>query len=107
MKKRICKSCKKPLARGDRGRPATYCSAACRQKAYRKRCKSPHAVPLRLLRSDLFAINDREARKRAAVDALNQLGYAVELTRVGAGVRQVGRAKRQLKLVESDRPDGG
>jgi len=106
MKRRRCKTCKKPLAGGERGRPAAYCSAACRQRAYRKRSQNPRAVPLRLLRSDLLAIKEREARKRAAVAALNQLGYAVRLTWVGANPRQVGRAKPRLTVVDRDTPEG-
>ena len=105
MKKRLCKTCKKPLAGGERGRPAAYCSAACRQRAYRKRSADPRAVPLRLLGSDLLAIKEREARKRAAVAALNQLGYAVQLTWVGANPRQTGRAKPRLKVVDRDTPE--
>jgi hypothetical protein len=88
MKKGRCKACKKPLAHGGRGRPATYCSAACRQKAYRKRCADQHAAPLRLLRSHLYAVADREARKRAAVDVLTELGFAVELKPVGVAEGQ-------------------
>jgi hypothetical protein len=106
MKKGRCKTCKKPLARGGPGRPAAYCSPACRQRAYRKRSQNPRAVPLRLLRNDLLAVADREARKRAAVDTLNQLGYEVQLTRVGANPRQIGRAKPQLKVIDRDAPDG-
>lgn len=106
MKTSRCKTCKKPLAHRGRGRLAAYCSAACRQKAYRKRSANPHVLPLRLLRNDLLAFRDREARKRAAVETLNQLGYAVQLTWVGANPQQVGRTNRQLKLVERDVPDG-
>ena len=106
MKKGRCKTCKKPLARGGPGRPAAYCSAACRQRAYRKRSENPHAVPLRLLRSDLLAIKEREARKRAAVETLKQLGFEAQLTWVGANPRQVGRAKPRLKVVDRDAPEG-
>ena len=105
MKKRRCKACKKPLTPQERGRTATYCSAACRQKAYRKRSANPLKAPLRLLRSDLFAIKDREARKLAAVDALNQLGYEVNLTPVGSNPRQVPRARPQLKAISRDMPE--
>jgi len=77
----------------------------CRQKAYRKRSPSPHTAPLQLLRSDLFAIKDREARKRAAVAALNRLGYEVQLKWVGGNVRQASRGKpRLLQAVDRDAP---
>ena len=92
-------------ARGKPGRPPKYCSAACRQKAYRKRCSNPHAVPLRLLRSDLFAIEDRDARMRAAVRVLNDMGYEVSLERVAANPKQTGRAKPGLVLVEPKEPN--
>ncbi|MET8284152.1 hypothetical protein AB0M86_31360 [Streptomyces sp. NPDC051639] len=39
----VCRSCAKPLAgrAGRTGRSSVYCSAACRQKAYRERRAAP------------------------------------------------------------------
>lgn len=56
-----------------------YCSAACRQKAYRVRQKQP--VSLRLLQSDLQAIKDRTARVNGALRVLRDHGYDAHLTR--------------------------
>jgi len=83
-----------------RGRPPLYCSAACRQKAYRARVlKNPHVVPLRLLQSDL----DRLAAKHRHVRALEQLGFNVALTPRASNVvpkkphlRLVGAASRSV-----------
>ncbi|MEU6126573.1 MerR family DNA-binding transcriptional regulator [Streptomyces sp. NPDC047123] len=33
----LCPGCRGPVARASRGRPRTYCSPACRQRAYRAR----------------------------------------------------------------------
>ncbi|QSB14234.1 hypothetical protein JQS43_22405 [Natronosporangium hydrolyticum] len=33
----MCPSCGAPTQRSDAGRPRTYCSPACRQRAYRRR----------------------------------------------------------------------
>lgn len=99
-----CKSCKRNLPRGKPGRPAKYCSAACRQKAYRKRSANPYAVPLRLLRNDMDAVKDRDARMLAAVRMLNNLGYEVSLNWVGTKPRQAERPSLKLKLVDRDKP---
>ncbi|MFD2859379.1 hypothetical protein ACFTE1_04745 [Salininema proteolyticum] len=34
---RLCRTCGKTISSAARGRPARYCNAACRQKAYRQR----------------------------------------------------------------------
>jgi DNA-binding MarR family transcriptional regulator len=36
-----CRVCGRPLSVGEQGRPPQYCSAACRQKAYRARRRQP------------------------------------------------------------------
>jgi len=72
MKKTKCKTCKASVA-SLRGRPPKYCSAACRQKAYRARLLIP--VPIRLIPSDI----DKAAARARHVRALNLLGYDVEL----------------------------
>ena len=58
-----------------------YCSAACRQKAYRKREADPHGKLKALLRSDLYKIRDQTDRGRAAKKVLEELGYEVTLKR--------------------------
>jgi hypothetical protein len=56
-----------------------YCSAACRQKAYRVRQKQP--VSRRLLLSDLQAIADRTVRVNGVLRVLRDLGYDARPTR--------------------------
>ena len=79
MKRMKCKQCRTPFLPSNRGRRPRYCSATCRQKAYRKREANPHRHVLKLLKSDLYAIRDSSARGRAAVKVLNELGYEVSL----------------------------
>jgi DNA-binding MarR family transcriptional regulator len=40
-----CRVCGRPLAPGEQGRPPRYCSAACRQRAYRARRRVPDPGP--------------------------------------------------------------
>jgi hypothetical protein len=77
MKKRKCAVCKQ-IIQPVRGRPPRYCSAACRQKAYRRRLADPSRVPLRLLQND---IDHMQARVRL-VRGLERLGYKVTLERI-------------------------
>ncbi len=80
MKSKKCRACKSTIRYKGRGRYPKFCSAACRQRAYWKRVKSPFAqMPVRLLQKD---IDHMHARTRL-VHALERLGYAVTLTRVG------------------------
>ena len=81
MKRTKCKECKERFMPPTRGRRPRYCSAACRQKAYRKRAANPHSPVLRALKSDLYAIKDLSARARAAVKVLEEQGYEVWLGR--------------------------
>ncbi|MFE0177546.1 MerR family transcriptional regulator [Streptomyces sp. NPDC059002] len=44
----LCPGCREPVTRSSRGRPRTYCSRACRQRAYRARaalCNRRAATP--------------------------------------------------------------
>ncbi|MFD0415640.1 MerR family transcriptional regulator [Streptomyces sp. NPDC127108] len=41
----VCPGCRGPLARSARGRPRTYCSPACRQRAYRARHSGRTSAP--------------------------------------------------------------
>ena len=62
---------------------------------------------MRLLADDLFAIRDREARKRGAIAVLEGLGFAVQLERA---VRPPGVKRPKgpsLKIVSKDDPDKG
>jgi len=79
--KRRCKTCKKSFSAPDRGRRPKFCSAACRQKAYRKREADPHGKLKALWASDLYKIKDITARARGAVKVLEELGYEVILNR--------------------------
>jgi hypothetical protein len=45
---RVCRYCQNALHRSGRGRPPRYCSAACRQGAYRRRSAND-SYPLRLI----------------------------------------------------------
>lgn len=38
LRLQTCPVCQQTFAQGRRGRAASYCSAACKQKAYRQRC---------------------------------------------------------------------
>ena len=69
-----CKVCKKRLT-PERGRPPRYCSAACRQKAYRQRVADPHRMPLLHLADDI----DKVSTKMRYVRGLEALGFAVTL----------------------------
>jgi hypothetical protein len=73
-----CKTCKQDFPRARAGRTPIYCSAACRQKAYRSRLVSSPQL-IRLLKSDV----DQKARESEALRVLRQLGYAVHLKRIG------------------------
>jgi hypothetical protein len=100
-----CKMCAKKFQRPERGRKPRYCSAACRQRSYRKRLLHPHARALKLIQSDFQAMKDLTARETAAVKALEDLGYAVRLQRVavvGQRSNRVKRPKRTLRLVPSE-----
>lgn len=82
MAKFVVKSTKlrqcKCVLRSARGRPPSYCSAACRKKAYRARVlKNPPLV--RLMQDRL----DRAATIRH-VEVLERLRYKVVLERVAA-----------------------
>lgn len=59
---------------------------------------------LKALKSDLYAIEDRAARKRAAVKVLEELGYAVTLERRPAGMPRPAGAEPHLKLVRPPEP---
>lgn len=80
-KSRRCQTCRRTIkANPLGGRPRLYCSAACRQRAYRKRVlENPQAVTA--LKSDLREVQDRTARARQAVNTLEDLGFAVRLAR--------------------------
>jgi hypothetical protein len=101
MKKIRCKQCKVKFQPAARGRRSLYCSAACRQKAYRRRAGRP--VALRVLESDLFAIKDLAARERAAVRFLNDRGYEVHFTRSTSRPQQVEArsARGRLRVVKT------
>ena len=93
---RRCKTCKGGVPKPARGgRMPTYCSPACRQKAYRKRLADPHRIPKRLMQADM----DYMAAKTRHVKGLQLLGYEVELRFVGKPVRH----KAKLRAVEKPR----
>ncbi len=81
MKKLKCRACKKSFYPPPFGRRPVYCSAACRQKAYRGRAAAPHRQALKALRSDLYRIEDNTARGKAAIKVLEELGYEVSIKR--------------------------
>jgi hypothetical protein len=94
-----CKMCRKKLPAVSGGRPAVYCSAACRQRAYRKRAADPARSMLQALKNDLFAIKDRTARAKGAVKVLEDLGYTVTLEKGAPQHKQ--QSLRRLKVVET------
>jgi hypothetical protein len=91
-----CPTCKNRFRPPARGRPAVFCSAACRQKAYRSRARYP---VLKILTNDLRAFRDGEARKRGAVKVLEDLGYIVHLER-GVKPGPPNRSRAKIRLVE-------
>ena len=100
-----CRSCKIRLPYVGTGRRPIYCSAACRQKAYRKR-RSENPEPLRLLKNDLFNMKDKCARIKGAIKVLEELGYAVHLERAGDVSEKSVASKSRLQLVDSPPYDG-
>ena len=101
MKKMTCKHCRARFLPPNRGRRPRYCSAACRQKAYRKRATNPLRTAFRAMTSDLFAIQDLTARKRAAVKVLEDGGYVVLLTRRSGPPPK--KHEPQLRVVKSSK----
>jgi hypothetical protein len=83
QKKRRCKRCSGPIPKNIMGRQRLFCSPACRQADYRLRQSRRPSAPLRALKSDLWAIEDRTARAQAAVRVLEAFGYEVSLSRIG------------------------
>jgi len=101
-RKRKCRACKQWFQPAGRGRRPEYCSAACRQEAYRRRTRRKPPA-LRALESDLFAIRDREERKRGAVKALNDLGYEVHLGPLRRP--QVPERRPRLRVVRNEQDE--
>ncbi len=104
MKRPKCKACGERFVPPSRGRRPRYCSAACRQKAYRKRAANPHYHALKALSSDLYAIKDISARARAAVKVLEEMGYEVGLWRGGNWPPKKKR-KPFLRVIDSSKPE--
>src|SRR5216684_2391000 len=75
---RHCKAKIPPQTGG--GRPKKYCSASCRQAAYRRRKADPHASVKSLLARDLYEMANRSGRVKVLVRALEGLGFDVKLT---------------------------
>ena len=73
MKPHRCANCRRKFKTRARGRPPIYCSPSCRQRAYEER-RAANQIPLRLLRSDIDQVRNRDAIKRAVVDVLRELG---------------------------------
>lgn len=65
-----CALCGKPIANSPTGRPRTYCSAACRQKAYRNRLllRNPLSRALEGVSLQLSAIRDPDTAHSAISD---------------------------------------
>jgi hypothetical protein len=76
---KFCRICRVPIT-SMKGRPPTFCSAACRQKAYRRR-QAPSE-----LRRRLAAMDAKDAAHTSAVRlhtrAIEQLGFKVTLQRL-------------------------
>jgi len=77
-RRRKCKTCRAWFQPAGHGRPPAYCSAACRQAAYRARPRKPSPL-LRALDNDLYAHTNRNARARRAIKDLEEMGYDVHL----------------------------
>src|SRR5207244_1760278 len=92
LRSKRCPQCRSMFKPRGRGRPPRFCSAACRQKAYRKRAADPRRPALKLYQSWLHKIVDRPARFTAALKVLEDEGV------IGRGHLSK-RAKPTLKLV--------
>ncbi|ONI72256.1 RNA polymerase subunit sigma-70 [Kribbella sp. ALI-6-A] len=104
-----CTVCGKPIASsGGPGRTASYCSPACRQRAYRERRRSP-GLPVQELISD---IADRARRLRptpptalhADVEALST--RITQLRRVARQAREENVTPDRVTLSENVTPGG-
>ena len=99
MKKIRCPICKTMFSPPNQGRRPRYCSAACRQRAYRKREADPHRKLKALVASDLYKIKDATARVRAAVKVLEEAGYEVILEQRS---KPRTASKLHLRLIDDD-----
>jgi hypothetical protein len=70
-RRRHCAYCKNRLEH-HKGRPKKFCTAACRQAAYRRRPEQRFPA-LRLLRRDLQTAQEKDAKIKELVDKLNIL----------------------------------
>jgi hypothetical protein len=71
VRSKRCPVCKNVFKPRTRGRPPRYCSAACRQKRYRKQLAH---VPLKLIQNDLQRMRHRQGRIIAAWKVLEDAG---------------------------------
>jgi hypothetical protein len=88
----------KPPALGRRPR---FCSAACRQKAYRKRLADPFRLPKKLLDNDIRTFRDRIALRAKNEAELREVGYDVILLRPQPAPKRPKSTPSKLKLVAS------
>ncbi|GLZ28982.1 hypothetical protein Lesp02_11720 [Lentzea sp. NBRC 105346] len=92
----VCGACEIPIARSGRGRPASYCSNACRQRAHRKRTVAPKATPVR---------PDRFVGRAADLEFVARaLRSARIVTVVGAG--GIGKTRLAQELLHHRHPRG-
>jgi hypothetical protein len=74
VRSKRCPVCKNVFKPRTRGRPPRYCSAACRQKRYRKQLAHPSHVPLKLIQNDLQRTRDRRGRIIACLEGTGGRG---------------------------------
>jgi hypothetical protein len=102
---RICGYCKQKLQRRGRGRPPRYCSAACRQRAYRKRCVNK-IDPVTLVVRDMRQLMETERIKSAVKQVMQDIGLLDFFKKLGFEPPEP--AKRpNLRLVERPTPPIG
>jgi hypothetical protein len=75
-----CKLCKEKMPKQMMGRPRSFCSRACRQKAYRKRVSDPSYEHNKIFRQCLRADSNRSPDStQAAIKYLTQRGWIIKL----------------------------
>ena len=73
-----CPVCKERFKIHPRGRPPTFCSRSCRQRAYEQRKWSkPH--PIELLARDIATVQVRDAIRQVARELLLEAGIILPL----------------------------
>jgi len=97
-----CRRCSARIEIKTRGRPSSFCSRSCRQRAYeRRKWQRPHA--LELLARDLAAVQIHDVIREEIWNILQQMGLERPSTVPPNASAQ--KNKPKLRLVESESKD--